>query len=241
MSKIEKFIKQVFPEYTKCIICSKELNEDKLFTICDECLPSIPFIEGNSCIKCGAPLHSDYIICLNCKDNPKYFEKNISVLSYTGAIPMLIQNFKFDKMKYLGKPFSEMIALKLKEEELPIDLIMPVPLHKDRRKERGYNQAELLLQELSEFNIPIIKDNLIRIRYNPQQAVLSKTERISNLEGAFKVLNKAEIKNKNILIVDDIYTTGSTLNSVSKTLIEAGANKVFCITLCHALQKNNIY
>jgi len=234
MIKFEKFMKILFPEYDKCIVCSKELNEDKLFATCDECLETLPFIEGNTCIKCGMQLHGDYMVCLSCKENPKYFEKHFSVLSYTGIMPILVQDFKFNKKKYLGKPFSNMLVEKFKDAELDIDLILPVPLHENRLKERGFNQAELLLTEFESLNIPIIKDNLIRTKYNPQQAILSRAERINNLSGSFSITNKKEIKNKNILLVDDIYTTGSTLNEISKTLIEAGANKVFCLTLCHA-------
>ena len=123
---------------------------------------------------------------------------------------------------------------KLKDEELPVDLVIPVPLHPDRLKERGFNQAELLVEEFETLNIPILKDNLIRVKYNSQQSILSKAERIINLSGSFVIQDKKPIKNKNILVVDDIFTTGSTLNEVAKTLIEAGASKVFCLTLCHA-------
>lgn len=234
MSKFEKFMKAIFPEYIKCIICSKELNEDKQFSICDDCIETLPFIEGNTCIKCGMKLDNDYIVCLNCKDNPKYFERHVSVLAYNAVMPILVQDFKFNKKKYLGKPFSRMLVEKLKDEELPVDLVIPVPLHPDRLKERGFNQAELLVEEFETLNIPILKDNLIRVKYNSQQSILSKAERISNLSGSFVIQDKKPIKNKNILVVDDIFTTGSTLNEVAKTLIEAGASKVFCLTLCHA-------
>lgn len=240
MKNLKSFMKIIFPEYIKCIVCSKELNEDKLFSICDDCLEQIPFISGNTCIKCGMKLDNDYIVCLNCKDNPKYFERHFSVLSYTGVMPKLVQDFKFNKKKYLSVPFSKMMLEKFKDEDISVDLIMPVPIHQERLKERGYNQSELLLKEFECLSIPILKDNLQRIKYSPQQAVLTRAERRNNLVDAFVIKDKSVIKGKTILVVDDIYTTGSTLNEVSKTLIKAGASKVFCLTLCHASYYPNI-
>ena len=107
MSKFEKFMKAIFPEYIKCIICSKELNEDKQFSICDDCIETLPFIEGNTCIKCGMKLDNDYIVCLNCKDNPKYFERHVSVLAYNAVI----FSFCLSKFKIFWQSFLDFSKL----------------------------------------------------------------------------------------------------------------------------------
>ena len=231
LNKIREFL---FPEYNKCIICSCELNEDKRYCICNDCLESLPFIEKPYCMVCGCQLYSPVTVCMKCKDDRKAFEYNQSVFAYDGKLPYLIQRLKYEGKKYLGKPLSKLMFDKFLEFEDKIDCIIPIPLNPQRQKERGYNQAELLTQAFEEKGLTVLKDILIRIKNNPQQATLSKDERKKNLENGFFCVDKDKIKNKNILLVDDIYTTGSTLNEATLTLIKAGANNVYCLTLCNA-------
>lgn len=231
LNKLREFL---FPEYDKCIICSCELNENKRYSICDDCLEKLPFIENHCCLVCGCPLPNPVTVCIKCKEDRKAFEYNRSVFAYDSPLPILIQGLKYNGKKYLAKPLSKLMLDKFMEIEDKIDYIIPIPLNPKRLKERGYNQAELLCESFEEIGLPVLKDNLIRIKNNPQQATLSKEERKKNLENCFDCLDKKKIKNKNILLVDDIYTTGSTLNEATLTLIKAGANKVYCLTLCNA-------
>lgn len=115
---------------------------------------------------------------------------------------------------------------------LSYDIIIPVPIHKKRYKERGYNQSELLASEIAKtLNISIEKRVLIKNVNNTPQSKLSKIERKNNANGVYKIINAQKIKNKKIIIIDDIYTTGSTANECSKLLKQAGASEIAVFTI----------
>ncbi len=115
------------------------------------------------------------------------------------------------------------------------DLIMPIPLHPTRLRERGYNQSALIAQKLSkEFNIPLINNNLIRIRNTPSQTNLNKKERWTNIKGAFKIKYPTNINKKFTLLIDDLLTTGATTSEAALTLKKSGAKKVGVLTIAIA-------
>ena len=115
--------------------------------------------------------------------------------------------------------------------KVPFDVIIPMPIHENRLKERGFNQSELLLKDIEKNYGRVYKNLLVRTKDTPHQTGLGKANRESNLDHAFKVTDKQKVKGKIILLVDDIYTTGSTLNECAKTLKRAGASKVFALCL----------
>jgi ComF family protein len=172
--------------------------------------------------------------CLSCKDTQRDYEFARAPFIYEGKIKTLIYKLKYSSGKYLAPYISYLLLDEYVKQGWNVDLIVPVPLFKKRERRRGFNQAEIISQKFKEvFNIEISKDNLIRIINTPTQTKLTRKERKSNLKGAFKVLNKTEFKGKNILLVDDVFTTGATTDECSKVLIKAGVKNIYVLTLAH--------
>ena len=220
-----------FPVNCKCMFCNCETPE---FGICDKCLSELPFIKSPTCDKCGGENHGRGAVCIECKGREHYFDKTYCVFHYTGDVRDKIVNFKQGGKKYLGYSFAWLVEKKYLEIEENIDIIIPVPINESRLKERGFNQSEVLCEEL----LPTGKvDNSILIRVNdtPHQTGLSRENREKNLKDCFRLVDSKKIKGKNILIVDDIYTTGSTLNECARLLKIKGANKVIGLCLARAV------
>jgi ComF family protein len=230
----------VFPP--RCAVCSDYTTGRKSCNInwlCDKCIEDVNFISSPLCSICGIPFpkgsRGEDHPCGNCIENPPPFDKAISVFVYDGSIIKAIYSFKYGDKSYLFRAFGELLAEKVKNY---IDyhnhnpLIVPVPLCNKRLRHRGYNQSALLAGYLAKkLNLVIDYDSLIRIRDTVPQVDLKKEERRKNLINAFTVNNPNKIKNREIILVDDVYTTGSTLKECSKTLKKAGALKVDCVTI----------
>lgn len=230
----------LFPENIKCIICNDELPEDNDFCLCDSCAKILPFMPSvDICLKCGAPNNSGNY-CLNCKNTGRYFEEHRSVFSYSGQIINTIQSFKYSNAKFLATYLGNLLVDKFEKEGWSVDMIIPVPLHATREKERGYNQAYLLARQFEKLNIEVNTTALIRTKYLAQQAILSGKERLTNLKQSFKIVNKNEIKGKAILLIDDIFTTGNTINVCASTLLAGGVKAVYALTVCKTLLDENI-
>ncbi len=217
----------VFPHH--CAYCGRPL-EDGYF--CEDCYKKLPFIEGNTCSICGCPIGNETDTCYECKNGFYYFNKNISACRYTSEFSELVHRFKYHNGRYLAKPFAEFMADRLREEDLPADYIIPVPLHPRKEEERGYNQSELLAKYIGRIlDIPMLDNVLARDIYTESQTGLKKERRKENVQGAFSVKNRTIIDSKIILIIDDIFTTGSTINECSKVLLDNGAERVYSATL----------
>lgn len=206
-----------------------------------------------TCAFCGK-LSKDYI-CKKCELKIKkyrikdsyssknmYFQEIHSIFKYEEDIRDILIKYKFQNKAYIYKTFSKII---LKDEKIcgflkKYDIIIPVPVHKKRKNERGYNQTELISKEISKnLNIKMEKNVLMKNINTKMQSSLSKKERKDNIKGAFKVQNLQRIENKNILIIDDIYTTGSTINECGKVLKSAGAKNIGALTIAKDYKKVN--
>jgi len=235
MSKIEKFFDTIlFPKNIKCVICGDELDSDKKYCICDKCFDELPFIDGKTCMRCGCKITDMGKVCINCKQNAHKFTANYSVFEYVEPISTKVRQLKFSNRKYLAYTFANFIATKAIECGKKFDVVLPVPLAPKALKARGYNQSELLCSTLKELGYNVKTDVLIKKVDTHTQVGLEREERVKNLEGVFKVANRKAVKGKVVLLVDDVITTGTTLDECADVLKSAGATKVYCITLCHA-------
>jgi ComF family protein len=223
----------IFPSF--CSICGSPLDEfEKL--VCKGCLAKINPMEDNVCLKCGKPLSSPIPnqICLSCIESPPLFTLHRSFSLYDGILREIILLMKFRKFKILGKVLARIAYENLKDFDslFDCDLIIPVPISKKRMAMRGFNQSEVIAEELSRLTKrSILKNVLIKKIDTIPQSLLSLRERIENVRGSFEIKNGELLKGKRILLVDDIYTTGSTISECCKVLLKAGAVEVKVFTI----------
>lgn len=222
----------LFPE--SCPLCGKPSKEHSTAPICNDCWKSVSPYEGPSCLKCGRPLVSDVsITCRDCLEREPHFERVRSFGIYDGVLKKAITVFKYGSIRRLSKPLSAMMS----RVRIPAaDILLPVPLHERRLREREFNQSALLAKHLSRHTgIPVSLDSLIRTRDTAPQAGLSAGERRKNIRNAFYVQENGCIKGKNIILVDDVFTTGATLRECSRVLKRSGSENIYAVTLAHSM------
>lgn len=221
------------PKGVKCIFCGRETKE---YGICKECYSHLPFVTGITCHKCGATMSGKGYVCVECKNKKTEIDRNYAVLNYDDLVKSKVISFKQGGVKYIGDAFAHLMREKYDVISENIDIIIPVPLSKNRLKSRGFNQSEVLCNELTELN-KVRTDILARPEDTPHQTGLDRKNRLSNLKGAFKVNDKKAVRGRSILLVDDIYTTGTTLNECASALKSAGASKVYGLVLARAMPR----
>jgi ComF family protein len=229
----------IFPP--QCLGCSEILHPYTGQLFCPACNDQIKFISGSLCFICGttfpdSPAQSH--LCGDCLENKTYFSQARAVFSYENFILNAIHQFKYNRNISTG----EILASFMADFRFPdIDfadysLIMPVPLHIKRLRERGFNQSLILARLMGKKRrIPVNFSLLKRHKFTITQAGSNRNERKQNIKGAFEVSDSKIIAGKNIILVDDVYTTGATVNECAKILIRAGAQKVAVLTLARVL------
>ena len=231
LSLFKRFVDLLIP--LRCVKCGSILGNAE--GLCSSCWPLISFITKPYCACCGLPFDFDIeegALCGACnQENPSYKTAR-SVFSYTSESKDLILKFKHTDSLHAAPLFASWMARSLENIENP--LCMPVPLHWTRLFMRTYNQAALLAREIARLKgWPYVPSCLIRKRRTPSQGHLSKKERIKNVDRAFEVpeAKKSQIVGKTILLVDDVFTTGATLEACSKALLKTGAKEVHALAL----------
>ena len=226
----------LFYERWTCNVCNKEIFSGYF---CEDCLQKIEKISTSKCKHCGRVTPYPVNFCDNCIEKNVNFNIARSVFNYEPPISYLIQNFKYKNQKYHKRYFAEELFNLYKSEKLNCDVICFVPMTEERFNQTGYNHAELLSQEFSNLSkIPIV-DALQKIKETPRQATLSLSERLKNLKSAFKVKGKL-IKDKKVLIIDDVLTTGATCDTISKLLKKNGATKICVLTVASVSKYDKI-
>lgn len=225
------FLDALYPEDIKCFGCGKDLPRKNIYNICPECMPIFEINDGKICNRCGANVYGDAGYCFECKNNERFFDKARAPLIYTGVTKRLIRKFKYDDATYLKRYFARLLAEEYARCDFIADVVVPVPMSKEHLKARGYNQALLIAEEFCKLmNLPLDKDNLVRIRNTESQTAKTREERKHNLDGAFEQIDKTAFVHKNVLLIDDVFTTGSTANECAKTL---RASHVYVLTVAH--------
>ena len=212
----------------KCLLCaSPQANSHGL---CSPCLSELPRHASTSCPQCG--LSSSGQLCGSCISSPPDFDATHAVFLYQYPIDKMMQRYKYGNMLNTSYTFGQLLAEKSAFEA--IDLIIPMPMHPQRLKERGFNQALEIAKVLTK-NRPEKLDykSVARQTLTPPQASLALKERVKNIKGAFKV--NSDLAGKRIAIVDDVMTTGASLNELAKTLKKAGASHVECWVIARTL------
>lgn len=231
LKSITKFLDLIYPPV--CINCGKEG-----YLVCSECIQEIDYIQPpdvNPLIKPSINSHyqSSYIY-LN-----TYLDSLHSVSFYKGVIRKCILSLKYERNIGLGLLLAELLAKEIESYKWNLDMIVPVPLGRKRLLERGFNQSAAVAFPLAKLlDLKYDARALHKIKETSSQVGLSREERWKNVENAF-FADRLIVKGKNVMIFDDVYTTGATINACSKALKNAGVNKVFGLTLAKALYADN--
>lgn len=223
-------IQLLFP--LRCPVCD-EIVTPFGATVCPACLDRLKVITSPYCMKCGKQLDDqEQEYCHDCSQRKHYFVRGRALYEY-GSAAVSIYRFKYGGRKEYASFYGSQIVRQLSGEirSMAPDLLIPIPLHPVRKRNRGYNQAELLAKSISGYTgIPVCGTILIRVKNTTPLKRLNPQERQNNLKKAFLIRGN-DVKCKTVLLVDDIYTTGSTIDAAAKVLLEAGAKKVYFITL----------
>lgn len=210
----------------------KELEDIFCKFICEECAGELEYIGENFCTKCGKRLTAanyERMLCTDCAEKLRMFEKCFCVFQYNKSARKMAAMFKYEHRKDKLELVSFSLAAKLRYElkDIKIDALVPVPVHKSRLKDRGYNQAEVIAEIVGRgINIPVKRNMLIRNAQTKAQNSLNRNQRIVNLRQAFSVGYTKEAA-ESVLIIDDIYTTGATMEACTEALLAAGVKKVY--------------
>ncbi len=216
-----------------CLLCaSPQANQTGL---CGACLADLPWHPPSSCPQCG--LASDGNVCGSCIGSPPDFDATSAVFLYSFPIDAMMQRYKYGNMLSLSQTFGQLLSEKIRPASLNnglIDLVIPMPMHPARIKERGFNQALEIAKILTRNHAEKLDfKSVIRQKLTPPQASLPLKERVKNIKGAFKV--NGDFSGKRIAIVDDVMTTGASLNELAKTLKKTGASHVECWVVARTL------
>lgn len=218
----------------RCIFCDTLIDPFEHY--CEDCIRNIPFIKGEICRNCGEEL-----LDCSCMGEPNYYTEVAATMYYDEAVRKCVHRFKFKGERNIYKPLSELMIKTFykRYSDKHIDYVTYVPMHPKRERERGFNQSFLLAKEIAQaIEIPFAENMLIKVLNTNSQHECSAFERTGNLIGAFDVSDKYDIVGKNILLVDDIKTTGATLNECGKMFCLYDVNSVFCLTA--ALRKSKM-
>lgn len=223
-----------------CILCAS--SHDKPHGLCQACLITLPWHQLPQCVQCGLHLQTADSICGNCMHSPPDFDVTHTLFTYDYPMDRMLQHYKYHNSLHLAHTFAHLLydtKLKLMSHHIKtIDLIIPMPMHATRLKERGFNQALEIARLLSnQLNIKLDYKLCQRHKHTPPQASLPLKERMKNIRGAFQC--SCNLNGLNIVIVDDVMTTGASLNELAKTLKQAGATRVECWVIARTLPKNH--
>jgi ComF family protein len=228
---MDDIISLIYPK--RCIFCDAVINYENKRYLCKECERKYTFLEEHICEKCGKPLNNHRLsYCYDCLKQDHIYTMGRAVYEYKGDVKEAIYRYKYYNRKEYGKIFAQMInRYYLNNLYWELDLIIAIPLHQDKFNKRGYNQSAVIATHLGKLMGIAVNNNLLIRRKNTlPQKELSDRGRISNVKNAF-YYNSDEICGNNILLIDDIYTTGSTIDSAASTLKANGAQNIYFLTI----------
>ncbi len=237
---IKKALREIkfsfFDRKLTCNLCNRENFNGKYF--CDECLSRLVKNDGYICDHCGAPTEYPTAYCDTCAERNLSFSYARSAFIYTGEVKKLIREMKFHGKAYLADAFAEYAYEKFVKCGYNADIIVYVPMTKRRERKRGYNQSRLLAEEISALSGIKTGDGILEKRETEANQVgLTREQRRRNLADSFRVKDKTAVKDKTVLIIDDVMTTGSTLESIAAELKKAGAKEAIALTAAVTAKK----
>ena len=232
MDLFNAFLDLIFPP--RCLVCGKAGSDP----FCSNCRHQIQFID-KYCRICGKPMEKSRV-CEDCRNCRPVFDIARSVAIYDTTIKEALHKFKFQNKMSLGDDLTGILIEYFKSgpdiDLSSVDSVTAVPLHQKRQRERGFNQSEFLAEKFARhYGLNFRNDILVKIKDTKPQFSLKRNVRFKNVSGAFEASPKDAIAGRRVLLVDDIFTTGATICECAKALKSAGAESVYVITLCRAV------
>ena len=221
-----------------CAACSEAINFPAY--LCLSCAAKAPRIKPPFCATCSEPFDghiTEVFSCANCAHRVLHFEASVSAYRSRGVVRKIVHDFKYRQQIHLRFPVADWLAETLHDPRLDgrrFDLVVPVPLHPTRKRERGFNQAALLAELLGRRAGLRVQEPLERLRYTTTQTAFDRAERMENLRDAFRLRKKADVRGLRVLLIDDVLTTGSTLSECARVLKAGGALSVHAATAARA-------
>ncbi|MEP6821552.1 MAG: ComF family protein [Chthoniobacterales bacterium] len=236
LEPIRALISLLYPP--TCAVCSTPVGFEAY--LCDSCASKAQRIKPPYCHTCSEPFDgaiTDTFSCANCAHRVLHFDAAVASYRSRGVVRKLVHDFKYQHHLYLRHPVADWLAETLDDPRLKdrrFDRVIPVPLHPARKRERGFNQAEVLAQLFAARAGLRMKTDLERIRYTTTQTAFDRAERMENLRDAFRLRKKADVRGLRVLLIDDVLTTGSTLSECARVLKANGAVSVHAATAARA-------
>lgn len=235
--RLNKFIGYIldllFPP--RCIFCNHIMSPGTILEVCGNCRQRLPFVRGKVCNVCGQPIGTHYGVecCSDCRNEPHYFVQGASALEYRGLVRKAVIRYKFRGKRRYAKTLGILISDRIKQmTNWPIfDMIVYTPLYKRKQASRGFNQAALLAGTIAEqLHIALGREVLIKIKDTLPQSALDRSKRKQNIRNAIRIDCNCMIAGMNVLLIDDVYTTGTTVDECCRVLMKAGAKAVYIAT-----------
>jgi len=231
---MRSLLKLIFPDF--CLNCRVATES---YGLCAECFKQIDFIGDNACLKCGiefATKDNFEKICAACIKEPAAFDSHISCVAYKSVIAKIIIDYKYHDQQIFHQFLVNLLIQKVRLFKNDFELISPIPMHWRKLFSRDFNQSDYLAKSLANSESKQFCRALVKSKNTAPQMTLGLKERQKNLKGAIEFNQQQDIKGKSILLIDDVYTTGSTLNECAKILKKNGATKVLCLTIARTLK-----
>ena len=232
----DSFLDLVFPVF--CVDCKTKLKISDSF-VCSNCFTKIRLLTKKKCRKCSHEIgnFSTTDICNSCHSKRFYFKNCVALIEYNDIARTIFHEIKFKKRRNLLMIFDKVMQSKIDAiTHIAQDsTIIPVPMRLGHKRKRTFNQAEIIAKKIAKITKQNFMELLIKNKSTKQQSLLTQKDRLKNLCGSFAVKKNKNIKGKRILIIDDVITTGSTLNECAKELMNAGAREVNCITIARSI------
>ena len=239
---LDAVLDRVWPRVCAVKTCARPVDRDRRH-LCSACFAGLPYHEAGGCCRiCGTTIVSKVqhdFICETCTDERPAYELARSAVVYEAPVDQLLNDFKFGAAVWLAEDLADLLegAVHAKLQVADVDVVVPVPLHPNRLRTRGYNQSALLAQALGRrINRRVDERSFCRIRDTEHQSRLSGDERRKNLIGAFAVTDTRCIRGRTVLLIDDVMTSGNTFSHCAKALLDGGAFRVWCASVARRLK-----
>ena len=236
----QRILHFIFP--SACETCNAVLSEGDLPLFCRPCWETIRPIMGPTCAVCGIPntlaagaTDDAKNECHSCRDSPPHYDTVTAIFRYEGVLATAVQRMKYRSRTSLIGPVTGLMHEHLNKINV-VDAVLAVPLHITRLRKREFNQSLSLAEPVAEYlGVPLLIDSLVRTRQTAPQTTLEWKDRHSNVRHAFSVRRPEEVENKTLLLVDDVLTTGSTVNECARTLRNVGAKSIHVLALARTI------